>query len=456
MRQIIQLTKFYPPLYPFYTFLKHYLCPVLKMVQKQLKALLEIHPQAHFLLANSGGVDSMVLFHLLLKTGCPFSVAHCNFGLRGAASDGDENFIIALCHKHQITVHTKNFATKAYANTNGVSIQMAARELRYEWFETLKNQHNFSHLLTAHHLDDQLETFMINVGRGSGLKGLRGIRSETIVRPLLPFSKSMIVDYAKANAIEWREDASNASDDYLRNQLRHLVIPQWKAANTNLLHNASETFNHLALAQEALSVVLAQFKAEYFDENKGVTKVSLKAIKALKPLDYYLFALFSSYGFTHLADLHSLLEAQSGKQLTSASHRLVRDRNHLLLTLRIADEQLAEVEWTPTENLVSPICLSISQEAILSPEHALLDASLLKYPLILRKYNEGDYFYPIGMPGKKKLSKFFKDQKYSMIEKENQWFLCSEGQIVWVIGQRVDARFAASTATENPLIIKCT
>jgi tRNA(Ile)-lysidine synthetase-like protein len=243
MRQIIQLTKFYPPLYPFFTFLKHYLCPVLKIVQKQLKALLEIHPQAHFLLANSGGVDSMVLFHLLLKTGCPFSVAHCNFGLRGAVSDGDENFIIALCHKHQITVHTKNFATKAYANTNGVSIQMAARELRYEWFETLKNQHNFSHLLTAHHLDDQLETFMINVGRGSGLKGLRGIRSETIVRPLPPFSKAMIVDYAKANAIEWREDASNASANGGK-YVFHLLIRYMQKWN---IHNEVQYRNYNAI-----------------------------------------------------------------------------------------------------------------------------------------------------------------------------------------------------------------
>ena len=221
------------------------------------------------------------------------------------------------------------------------------------------------------------------------------------------------------------------------------------------MQNAAETFDHIALAHEALTVVLEQFKALHFNENEGVVHISLAAIKALKPLDYYLFALFSPYGFTHLADLHSIVEAQSGKQLISASHRLVHDRNELLLTPLQEDIQPNEIEWIPTEDLHSPIHLSLSKEAILSPKYALLDKSMLKFPLILRKYQKGDYFYPIGMPGKKKLSKFFKDQKYSLLDKENQWLLCSEAQIVWVIGQRVDTRYAASNATVNPLIIKC-
>lgn len=428
---------------------------MLEIVQKKMNVLLEKNPQAIFLLANSGGVDSMVLFDLLLKAKVSFAVAHCNFGLRGEASDGDENFIIAKCRMHNLEVHTRRFDTKNIAASKGISIQMAARMLRYDWFELLKKEGDYSHLLTAHHLDDQLETFMINTGRGSGLKGLRGIRSATIVRPLLSFSKATIVDYAKVNAIDWREDASNASDDYLRNQLRHQVIPQWKAANAHLLQNAAETFDHIALAHDALTVVLEQFKALHFKEKEGVVHISLSAIKALKPLDYYLFALFSPFGFTHLADLHSIVEAQSGKQLISPSHRLVHDRNELLLTPLQEDMQPNEIEWIPTEDLHYPIHLSLSQEAILSPKYALLDTRMLKFPLILRKYQKGDYFYPIGMPGKKKLSKFFKDQKYSLLEKENQWLLCSEAQIVWVIGQRVDARFAASNATVNPLIIKC-
>ena len=428
---------------------------MLKIVQDQLNGLLESHPKAHLLLANSGGVDSMVLFHLLLKSKLPFAVAHCNFGLRHEASDGDEDFVVSHCQKHSINLHTQNFDTQSHSSSNGISTQMAARQLRYDWFDELKKEFGYSHILTAHHLDDQLETFMINMGRGSGLKGLRGITSSAIIRPLLSFSKAEILAFAKENSIDWREDASNATQDYLRNQLRHAVIPVWKATNDRLLKNAEETFKNIALAEEALSNVLQDFKAKHFIEKEEVITISLASIKALKPLDYYLFALFSPYGFSHLNDLVSLLNAQSGKQLISSTHRLLNNRTSLLLCPLKDKDNAAEIEWTPSANLLSPVQLTLMEEALFSSDCARLSPSLLKYPLILRKYRKGDYFYPVGMTGKKKLSKFFKDQKYSMLDKENQWLLCTGDQIVWVIGQRVDARFAASSSSTNPLIIKC-
>jgi tRNA(Ile)-lysidine synthase len=324
--------------------------------------------------------------------------------------------------------------------------------LRYAWFDELKKEQGFTYLLTGHHLDDQLETFMINVGRGSGLKGLRGIPSDKVLRPLLNFSRAEIESYALQNSIEWREDASNAKDDYLRNHLRHNVIPQWKATNENLLQQIAQTFDHLALAQEALTTVIDTFKQKHFKKTGEVVFIPVDSLLELKPHAYYLHAVFEGYGF-HRNDLESLLVAQSGKQLISSSHRLIRDRELLLLSPLNPEDLDQEFSWTPTQDLNHPIKLSVNNQTSNSSDTAILDPLSLEFPLKLRKFRKGDYFYPVGMDGKKKLSKYFKDQKYSLLDKENQWLLCSKDQIVWVIGQRVDSRFAANPNTNNPLII---
>ncbi|MDB9836450.1 tRNA lysidine(34) synthetase TilS [Flavobacteriaceae bacterium] len=406
------------------------------------------------LLAFSGGLDSRVLLDLLCQLEIDFSVAHCNFDLRADASEADALFCARIAKQHQLPFFIKKFDTKSFAEEQKVSTQMAARELRYTWFDELKEQGGFTHLLTAHHLDDQLETFMINMGRGTGLKGLRGITTDKILRPLLIFSKNEIEQYANEQSIEWHEDASNAQDDYLRNHLRHHAILQWKAAQENLLQQVTQTFDHLSLAQEALSVVVDIFKEKHFVQQEDVISIHLDALMELKPLAYYLHALFETYGFNHVADLESLLVAQSGKQLISSSHRLIRNREELLLSPLKIETQGEEFTWRPTQDLTDPIKLTLIDKPLNSANTAVLDKNTLKYPLLLRKFREGDYFYPIGMKGKKKLSKFFKDQKYSTLDKENQWILCSEEQIVWVVGQRVDTRFAATPETLNPLIIR--
>ena len=406
------------------------------------------------LLAFSGGLDSRVLLDLLCQLEIDFSVAHCNFDLRADASEADALFCAQIAEQHQLLFFIKKFDTKSFAEEQKVSTQMAARELRYTWFDELKEQEGFTHLLTAHHLDDQLETFMINMGRGSGLKGLRGITTDKILRPLLNFSKNEIEQYANEQSIEWREDASNAQDDYLRNHLRNHAIRQWKDAQENLLQQVTQTFDHLSLAQEALSVVMDIFKEKHFRQQKDVISISLDPLMELKPLAYYLHALFETYGFNHVADLESLLVAQSGKQLISSSHRLIRSRELLLLSPLKFETSDEEFSWTPTQDLTDPIKLTLTDKSLNSANTAVLDKNTLKYPLLLRKFREGDYFYPIGMKGKKKLSKFFKDQKYSTLDKENQWILCSEEQIVWVVGQRVDTRFAATPETLNSLIIR--
>jgi tRNA(Ile)-lysidine synthase len=428
---------------------------VFEIVQNQLERQLNQVEKPKLLLACSGGVDSMVLLYLLQKSNYSIAVAHCNFLLRETASDRDAAFVSGYCIAHGLQYFEQSFKTKDHAKTKGISTQMVARELRYQWFDTLKNDHEFTHLLTAHHLDDQLETFLINLGRGSGIKGLSGIPDQIILRPLLKVSKEDIMAYAKENKISWREDASNAEEDYLRNQLRHQLIPKWKAIQPNLIEQLEKSQQQLRMAEEALAVQCDQFIAEYFIAKENYVAISIEALQTLKPLTYYLHALFSPYGFTHFSDLNALLGAQSGKQLFSVTHRLLKDRGVLLLSPVAQAEGKEIFHWTPTEDLIFPIKLRLGEDVAENAHSAILATEALKYPLILRKYKEGDYFYPVGMKGKKKLSKFFKDQKYSLLEKEQQWLLCSGGEIVWVVGQRVDARFAATSETQNPLKIVC-
>jgi tRNA(Ile)-lysidine synthase len=428
---------------------------VFEIVQNQLERQLNQVEKPKLLLACSGGVDSMVLLYLLQKSNYSIAVAHCNFLLRETASDRDAAFVSGYCIAHGLQYFEQSFKTKDHAKTKGISTQMVARELRYQWFDTLKNDHEFTHLLTAHHLDDQLETFLINLGRGSGIKGLSGIPDQIILRPLLKVSKEDIMAYAKENKISWREDASNAEEDYLRNQLRHQLIPKWKAIQPNLIEQLEKSQQQLRMAEEALAVQCDQFIAEYFIAKENYVAISIEALQTLKPLTYYLHALFSPYGFTHFSDLNALLGAQSGKQLFSVTHRLLKDRGVLLLSPVAQAEGKEIFHWTPTEDLIFPIKLRLGEDVAENAHSAILATEALKYPLILRKYKEGDYFYPVVMKGKKKLSKFFKDQKYSLLEKEQQWLLCSGGEIVWVVGQRVDARFAATSETQNPLKIVC-
>ena len=430
---------------------------MLEIVQQQLNLCLEKGNKPRFLLACSGGVDSMVLLDLLHKSSFKFAVSHCNFQLRGKESDVDEDIVKQQCAALAIPFFSKRFSTRAYAEKNKLSTQMAARELRYTWFAALMKEQGFTHLITAHHLNDQVETFLINLSRASGLKGLSGIPINEILRPLLGVQKQTILKYAKEQNISWREDASNASDAYLRNQLRHHLLPTWEKINPNIAEQIHQSIERLSWAEEALAIQVADFKKKHFAFDGDEIKISLASIKTLRPMEYYLHALFSPYGFSHLSDLLDLIQAQSGKQLRSNSHRLVRDREQLLLHPLPKDEQEREevVYWEATCDLQKPIKLQLLGDSPQNKQTAILDTSLLKYPLILRKYREGDYFYPIGMQGKKKLSKFFKDLKYSLLEKEQQWLLCSGNDIVWVIGQRVDARYAAKEHSTTTIHIQC-
>ena len=414
------------------------------------------------LLAISGGIDSVVLTYLCHQLKLNIALAHCNFNLRGKESDADEDFVLQLADNLDLEVFIESFDTKSYAEERKLSIQMAARELRYHWFEELSEQLKFDYILTAHHADDNLETFLINLSRGTGLEGLTGIPeiNDNIVRPLLEFSRQDIEDYAKRHKLKWREDISNASTKYVRNKLRHEVIPALKDINPQLLQNFKNTVNHL---QDSKSIINDSIQNLI---SKGVIiltetgmQIDVSLIKTFKNPKAYLYYILNGYGFTEWNDVVNLLEAQSGKQVFSEQWRLIKDRNYLILTERhskgIQERIGIDSEWN---NIEIPIgILNFAKvEKILThnPDSIYVDKDVLKFPLSIRKWQEGDYFYPYGMKGKKKLSKYFKDEKMSLVDKENIWLLCSGEDIVWVIGKRPDDRFKVTENTQQILKIE--
>ena len=410
------------------------------------------------LLAISGGLDSCVLLSLCLRQGLNISIAHCNFQLRGIDSDEDALWVEKLAEDKKLKCYIKKFDTLFYTNNKKSSVQMAARKLRYDWFNELSIKYNYEVILVAHHADDAIETFMINLMRGSGLKGLVGIPQTRgkIIRPLLPFTRTEIINYANKFNIEWREDASNEKTDYLRNALRHKVIPNWKAMDSSFHDQFRTTLGHLEQAKIALDYVINDFKTKYFVEGEQQIKISVDKLRLLNPIDFFLHALFVNYGFDHVKDLNQLLDAQSGKQLFSKTHRLIKDRSYWLLTEHIGDFNKTYSIDQNIKKIQTPITLKFGLKTkIKIPDRniACFNKKLLKFPLTLRKWRESDFFYPKGLYGRKKLSKYFKDEKFSILDKENQWLLCSRDDIIWVVGKRVDERYSIEENSEDKLII---
>jgi len=433
---------------------------MLQKFKKHLSKNFSALKDQKFLLALSGGLDSCVLLDLCLKAGIRPVLAHCNFQLRPNESDADAQWIQTLAEEKGLEIHIKNFDTQAEADRAKVSIQMAARDLRYKWFDRLSAELGYDQILVAHHADDALETFMINTMRGTGLKGLLGIPEQRgkIYRPLLSFTRKEILQYADENKIQWREDGSNAKTDYLRNALRHEVIPLWKQKEEHFDVQFQETLQYLGQAQVLLEKLVEDFKTTHFVPENGNFKISVDALKNLTSLDYYLHALFGPYGFKNLNDLKQLMQSQSGKQLFSPTHRLIKDRECFLLTVIVKSPETESYSIDPVlSSIETPLKLSFSVQKIRQNEDSkslCLDKSTLKFPLTLRKWKQSDYFYPNGMKGRKKLSKYFKDEKFSLVEKESQWLLCSGEDIVWVIGKRADQRFLAHAGTEKKWFIR--
>ena len=416
-----------------------------------------------FIIACSGGLDSMVLTELCLNCGLKFDLAHCNFRLRGKESDADEKFVSTYAEKINRLFHVTHFDTVGYVNQHKVSVQMAARELRYSWFTQILSHNNIPFLLTAHHSNDSLETFIINLSRGTGIDGLTGIPAKTkhIRRPLLPFSRAQLERYALEHKLQWREDGSNTDTKYLRNKIRLEVIPQLMELHPSFLDNFKNTQHFLGQTEAIASTYLQRLKEGLFIGQDKKYKISVKALKELSPLDAYLYGLFNEYGFTEWDNLKVLLDAMSGKQLVSNTHILVKDRNYLLLSPLIEDNlkvPLYLVEEN-SEHIELPVSLKFSMvnERYDNTESEIyIQKNELKYPLVIRKWKKGDYFCPLGFQGKKKLSKFFKDEKIDILSKQEIWLLCSDNQIVWVIGMRADHRFRVTDNNKEILKIEIT
>lgn len=433
---------------------------MLTKFQNHINQNLPFLKEKRLLLAVSGGVDSMVLLYLCSQLDLSFAVVHCNFQLRGDESDDDEDFVKSQTDKLQIPIFIKKFDTKTFAEKEKLSIQVVARNLRYEWFNKLLINNDYDYILTAHHLDDSLETFLINFTRGSGLDGLTGIPQQNgnIIRPLLVFFRNEIEVFAKENNIKWREDSSNASDNYLRNKLRHDVIPVLKELNSSLLSSFEKTIANLKQSQSLINDASQMVYNLVVEEYEGYKKIK---IDALLKWNYraYLYQWLEPFGFTAWTDIYNLVYAESGKRVFAKYFELIKDKDSLFLRSRL--KQAAESYHIDKDQRVVkfPIKMVFTDVDDISNQATntiFVDEGKLQFPLEIRKWQEGDWFYPHGLNGKKKLSKFFKDEKYSLLDKSSTWLLCSENQIVWVIGKRMDERFKVTEKSTKILKINYT
>jgi tRNA(Ile)-lysidine synthase len=412
------------------------------------------------LLAVSGGLDSLVLLHLFQQLDYEMVVLHCNFQLRGLESFGDQQFIQEYTSQHNIQLSFTQFDTEAFANDYKLSTQIAARELRYSWFyEQLEIQEG-DYILTAHHADDNLETFFINLSRGTGLDGLTGIpaQNDSIIRPLLPFTRKEIEEYATKQDVKWREDSSNASNKYLRNKIRHDLIPILKELNPNFMSSFEKTQGYLQeskdLVDDAAVMVYQQVAKEKGDE----IYFDLNQLLKLSNYKSYLYQWLAEFGFNAWDDIYDLVTNQSGKQVFSPEFRLLKNRDYLILSpISLESNEQEYLIESSSSKVNFPLNLLFSNvDAIGASSNSTIfvDQEKLKFPLTLRHWKEGDVFQPFGMEGKsKKVSKLFKDEKLSLIEKEKTWLLCSENQVVWVVGIRQDERFKIDSETKNILKI---
>lgn len=411
--------------------------------------------------AISGGLDSMVLTDLLVKSDIEITLLHCNFTLRDAESDADATFVANYADQNKIPFFLQKMNTKQFASDYKLSIQMAARKLRYDWFEEKVSELKIGYIATAHHADDNLETILIMLSRGTGLDGLTGIpvQNGKLIRPLLPFSRKEILKYAKENNIQWREDSSNASTKYHRNKLRHEVIPILKELNPQILDTIQETINNLKQAQSLVADASRIIYQNVVQETFTGLVIPLDRFLELPNYEAYLYQWLQPFGFSAWQDIYDLVKAQSGKQVFSSTHMLTKNRNELILS-KIDFESDIEKEFLildANQTVNFPLNLKLERvNTIANPDSSsiFVDEDKIKFPLKLRNYQEGDYFYPFGMTGKKKLSKFFKDEKISVLDKKKVWLLCSDSKIVWVINHRLDNRFSVDTNTTN--IIKIT
>ena len=412
------------------------------------------------LVAVSGGLDSVVLLHFLYKMEVNCVVAHCNFKLRDKDSDRDEIFVKDLAEKYNFPVYTIAFETAEYAKEKGISIEMAARDLRYDWFEKIRKESECSYILTAHHADDVIETVLINLTRGTGIHGLTGIKAKInrLVRPLLPFSRDELKAYAIDNQVEYREDYTNAQTDFVRNKIRHQIIPVLREINPSIQKTMYENVARFSDVDLIYNNEIINKRSNLIDQEEDRLLISLDELKKLPAQNSHLFELLKPYGF-HSRDVANIIESLdsiSGKIFFSDDFQILRDREYLVLSKKREKESgVFELQENDQVDVFDkrfncqiyerPSDFKFST----NPQIACFDADKLSFPLKLRKWQEGDVFRPIGMKGRKKVSDYFIDNKFSLTDKENAWLLVSGDDIVWLVGHRMDDRFKITKKTSN-------
>ena len=417
------------------------------------------------LLAVSGGLDSVAMAELFSKGDIPFSIAHCNFSLRGKESDADAEFVKNLAKGYGVKFHSKKFNTESYARKEKVSTQLAARDLRYQWFRELLKKENYQSLATAHHLDDSIETFFINLMRGTGIKGLSGIPVKTaeFIRPLSCFARKEILDFAKKENLKWREDSSNASDDYLRNRIRHKLIPVLHELlpefNSVMEKNLENIRQSVALQAEITSAL----KKKYLKlTSKGSWILNLRSLMK-EPESKIKLQLILSDLSIKATKLNSLFTSgDTGKLFYSGEFSLLKDRGNLhIKRLKNKDREAVSLNGSEEEFHYYDLNIHVKTDKFKAgqalskdPNRQQLDAEKLSFPLKLRQWEAGDYFYPLGMRGRKKLSDFLVDNKVNRFDKENCLVLLSGKDIVCILGHRIDDRYKITDQTKSIFTIK--
>lgn len=421
-------------------------------------------PGQKVLLAVSGGIDSMVLLHLFEKSGFEYGVAHCNFQLREKESDGDEELVRNKVLIHGIPAFFETFDTKEHAAINGISIEMAARDLRYEFFEKVRKENGFDFIATAHHQDDLIETFFLNLSRKTGIKGLTGIKEKSgkIIRPLLFAGRAEIEKYAKDNFINFREDSSNNEVVYQRNFLRNKILPLFTKLNPAFKKNILASISNLKDAENVYSGFINNEKSNIVQENEEYIEIVIDWLQNSQFPKILLLEILSDYNFnsTVVDEVFNSLETESGKQFFSKTHRIIKDRDSLFISaIKEEEKKIYYIEKDDIE-LFEPYDITLEKlparnfKIIKKANVACIDINEIEFPLLMRKWKQGDYFQPIGMKGFKKVSDFFIDQKIPIHEKENTWLLCSGKKIIWIMGQRLDDRFKITPQSTQVLKIE--
>lgn len=419
------------------------------------------------LVAISGGADSVALLHVLVRSGYECVAAHCNFHLRGEESDSDEAFVRSFCGTLGVPLHVAQFDTKAYASQKHISIEMAARDLRYDWFFALLDELKIPVVAVAHHADDAAETFFLNLTRGTGVRGLAGMKSVQgrVVRPLLSVSRHEIELYCKANGLDYVTDCTNNSDDYARNRIRHHVIPEFKKLNPSFLTTMGNNMNHVAQVLAIFEEQVKMFRETFVSETDSGLFVDMDGLKKLQNPEPFIYEILLPCGLSPklIHDVaRSVTGANWGRVFFSSTHRVVVDRHGIIAQDKAAISDAEErivVDSLPV-NLQNPVMANLrffdKEEGFApsrDPKTMHLDADKVSLPLIFRHWKKGDVFRPLGMRGQKKMSDFFTDAKMSQVDKESAWIVESNGVIVCVLGMRMDDRFKLTPSSSHILEI---